>query len=175
MREEYNFQSRTASVAWPAKPGQRADGQTRLQSVFEAITTNLVGFLSSLGLQIVLLPFYGIYINLGQNVLLTSMAYLTALPRSYILRRVFNRWHREGSQPRWQSMIEAGIDLAIGYSVSVLMFWLVFPLLGHDVSLGSNAQISAIFYAFAYIRKFILRRIFNHVGTKTSLAQQPHQ
>ena len=138
-------------------------GQTRGQSGLETLITNIIGFLSSIALQLVLLPWYGIHINLAQNVLITTLAYSLALPRSYLLRRLFNRWHRPGGQPRWQSLCEAGIDLAIGYAVSVLMHWFLFPVLGYRVSLGNNAQISAAFYLFAYIRKFILRRVFNRL------------
>ncbi len=97
---------------------------------------------------------------------LTLSAYLIALPRTYLLRRLFNRWHQSGHQPSWHSMVETGIDLVVGYATTVLMLMVIFPLAGYQVSLSSNAQISAIFYIFAYVRRFVLRRIFNRVWAK---------
>ena len=142
-------------------------GQTRVQSGLETLITNIIGFGSSIALQMVLLPWYGIHIHIAQNILITTLAYSIALPRSYALRRLFNRWHAPGGQPKWQSSCEAGIDLALGYASSVLMHWFLFPVLGYNVSLVNNAQISAVFYLFAYVRKFILRRAFNRFWFKS--------
>ncbi len=140
----------------------RNRGQSRGQSGYETLVTTIVGFLSSIALQLIVLPWYGIHVNLWQNVLIASITYAIAIPRGYILRRLFNRLHRQGLQAQWQSMIESGVDLGVGYISIVLLFWYLFPLFNANVSLGSNAQITAIFYAFAYVRKYILRRIFNY-------------
>lgn len=152
------------------KTQQQHLGQTRTQSGIETLITNVVGFSSVVILQIFLLPLYGIHVRLSLILSLTLIPYVLALPRTYLLRRLFNRWHRDGQQPRWQSMTETGIDLAMGYALNVLTLSIVFPLLGYQVSLGSNAQISAIFYVFAYVRKFVLRRIFNRVWPRAESA-----
>lgn len=148
------------------KTAQHSDGQTRRQSGIETFITNIVGFTSVVILQIFLLPLYGIPVNMPLILSLTLLATLIAMPRIYLLRRLFNLWHRGGYQSRWLSMVEIAIDLVVGYGMTVLMLTVVFPLAGYQVSLSSNAQISAIFYVFAYLRRFILRRFFNWVWAK---------
>ncbi len=122
------------------KTNQLASGQTRAQSGLETILTNIIGFSSSVALQVVLFPLYGIHINLAQNTFLSAIAYVIALPRTYLLRRLFNRWHRNGHQLRWQSMAETGIDLIVGYWSTVLMLSLLIPLLGYSIRPSKTAH-----------------------------------
>jgi len=143
--------------------------QTSVQSGIETLVMNVIGFASSIVLQLVLYPFYDIHISLPQNIIIAGLAYGIGIPRNYLLRRLFNRWHRQRiGQTRIHSATEAGINLTIGYGTSVILYWYVFPLLGSDVSLGNNAQLAAIFYIFAYIRTFLIRRAFNRFAAKTS-------
>lgn len=59
-------------------------------------------------------------VNMPLILSLTLTAYLIVLPRTYLLRRLFNRWHRDGYQPRWHSMVETGVDLVVGYATRLL-------------------------------------------------------
>ena len=147
--------------------------QTFAQSAIETLVMNIVGFASSIGLQIVLYPLYNLHLSLPQNMVIAGLAYGIGIPRNYLLRRFFNRWHRQSiGQTRRHSATEAGTNLVIGYGTSVILYWHVFPLLGFEVSLGKNAQLAALFYLFAYIRTFLIRRLFNRFGANLFLVTQ---
>ena len=44
--------------------------------------------------QLVVFPALGIEVRLGQNVAITIAFTAISLVRQYVLRRLFNRWHR---------------------------------------------------------------------------------
>jgi hypothetical protein len=85
---------------------------------------------------------------------------------------------REGggamTQTRLSSLIEAVINVAIGFVVSLLLTALVLPAYGHHVTFAQNLQITAIFTVASIARSYAVRRWFNariHRAAE-SLAQQ---
>lgn len=72
---------------------------------------------------------------------------------------------REGgvgmNQTRLSSLIEAVINVAIGFVISVILTALVLPAYGHHVTLGENLQITAIFTVASIARSYAVRRWFN--------------
>lgn len=71
-------------------------GQSKRDSWIEAWANIIVGFSLNVVLNFVVLPLFGLHPTLGQS---TSMAlFFTAvsLVRTYMLRRLFNRYHIEG-------------------------------------------------------------------------------
>ena len=68
--------------------------QTRRQSLIEAWTNIVVGFLLNTLLNFTLFPLFGWRMTIGQNFSLVFIYTIASLIRSYGLRRAFNRWHR---------------------------------------------------------------------------------
>ena len=56
--------------------------------------------------------------------------------------------------------IEAVANAVIGLTVSALVVWLVFPLMGWPVSPGKSAGVSVLFFALSVARSYVLRRAF---------------
>lgn len=67
-------------------------------------------------------------------------------------------------QSKTQSAIEVIISTAIGFAVSVLTGWLLFPCYGLTVSLFDNVTITAVFTVTSLVRGYFVRRIFNRIG-----------
>lgn len=65
------------------------------------------------------------------------------------------------NQTRTASLIEALINVVIGFVVSLIITALVLPAYGHAVTLGENIQITAIFTVASIARAYAVRRWFN--------------
>jgi membrane protein implicated in regulation of membrane protease activity len=65
------------------------------------------------------------------------------------------------SQSRISSLIEAVINVAIGFVVSLGLTAVVLPAYGHAVTLGQNLQITCIFTVSSILRSYCVRRWFN--------------
>jgi hypothetical protein len=65
------------------------------------------------------------------------------------------------SQTRISSLVEAVINTAIGFVISVALTAMVLPAYGHQVSFSHNLQITAIFTVASILRSYALRRWFN--------------
>ena len=68
------------------------------------------------------------------------------------------------SQSRRHSMIEAIAGTAIGFIVSVLASYVVYPAFGHVFTLAQNISITAIFTVLSIARGYFVRRLFNRLG-----------
>lgn len=66
------------------------------------------------------------------------------------------------TQTRLGSLIEACINVAIGFVLSVAITAMVLPAYGHAVTLGENLQITSIFTVASIARSYFLRRWFNN-------------
>lgn len=64
-------------------------------------------------------------------------------------------------QSHRNSAIEAFVNVAIGYLVSVLANILILPMFGYDVSLPDSFTIGAAFTFVSLIRSYAVRRFFN--------------
>ena len=67
--------------------------QSKLGSMLEAMANVVVGIIVSLISQLVIFGAYGIHLSLAENMQMVGYFTLISLIRSYVLRRVFNRWH----------------------------------------------------------------------------------
>jgi len=65
------------------------------------------------------------------------------------------------TQTRTASLIEALLNVAVGFVVSALLTAVVMPAYGHHVTWSQNLQITAIFTAASIARSYLLRRYFN--------------
>ena len=63
-------------------------------------------------------------------------------------------------QTRLASLIEAVINVAVGFVVSIIVTALVLPAYGHPVRWGDNLQITGIFTVASIVRSYLLRRYF---------------
>jgi hypothetical protein len=61
------------------------------------------------------------------------------------------------------SLVEALINVAVGFGLAVLTQMMIFPLFGLGVSLVQNLQIGAIFTAVSILRSYALRRLFEWI------------
>lgn len=66
-------------------------------------------------------------------------------------------------QTRRQSMIEALLNTASGYILSVFVQLLVFPWFGVHLALSQNLALVAIFTLVSIARSYAWRRLFNHI------------
>lgn len=64
-------------------------------------------------------------------------------------------------QSRLGSLIEASINTAIGFIVSIALSLLVYPLFGHSFTLAQNFWITVIFTVASIARSYAVRRWAN--------------
>ena len=76
--------------------GERV-GQPRGHSVMESVVNVMAGFVVALFTQIVVFPWFGIHIEITQNLGISAIFTVISLARSFLLRRAFNAWHLRGS------------------------------------------------------------------------------
>jgi hypothetical protein len=73
-------------------------------------------------------------------------------------------------QTRLSSLIEAVINVAIGFVVSlVLTAWLL-PAYGHHVTWSENLQITGVFTVASIVRAYAVRRYFNKQIRQAAMA-----
>jgi uncharacterized membrane protein len=66
--------------------------QSRCRSLIEAIINVMVGYLFAVMTQLVVFPWFGLQVSLGDNLAIGAMFVMISLARSYALRRLFERW-----------------------------------------------------------------------------------
>lgn len=64
-------------------------------------------------------------------------------------------------QTRLQSLLEAWMNILIGYGIAFLSQVVVFPWFGIHVGVKQNIEIGLIFTVISLIRSYALRRFFN--------------
>lgn len=71
--------------------------QSRKHSMLEAIINVVVGYGIVLAAQMIIFPLFGIHVSLQQNMQIGLLFTVVSLVRGYVLRRLFNRWHRKAA------------------------------------------------------------------------------
>jgi len=66
--------------------------QKKRHSLIESISNVFAGFGVALLSQIILFPFFGIHVSIQDNLWIGGWFTVISLVRSYVLRRVFNRF-----------------------------------------------------------------------------------
>jgi hypothetical protein len=59
------------------------------------------------------------------------------------------------------SAVEAGVNLVLGFAISVGITAVLLPAFGHQVTLGQNVAMTSIFTVASFARSYGLRRLFN--------------
>ena len=65
-------------------------------------------------------------------------------------------------QSKLGSLIEALVNVAVGFIVSVLSTLLILPLFGFDVTIGESIIISIFFTFISIARSYFIRRFFEY-------------
>ena len=68
--------------------------QSRAMSLVEATTNVIVGYALAIATQIVVFPWFGIKAGLAEHLTIGLAFVGVSLVRGYLLRRLFERWHR---------------------------------------------------------------------------------
>jgi hypothetical protein len=68
-------------------------------------------------------------------------------------------------QSRTASLLEAGANVLVGYLVALAAQQVVFPLFGIHTTLAEDTAIAAAFTLVSVARSYLLRRIFERIGT----------
>ena len=66
--------------------------QSRAMSLVEAVTNVVVGYGVAVVTQILIFPIFGLHTTLAQNLKMGAVFTVVSIARSYILRRVFERF-----------------------------------------------------------------------------------
>ncbi len=64
-------------------------------------------------------------------------------------------------QTRLESLIEAAINVVLGYTIALGAQLLVFPWFNIHIPMSSNIAIGIIFTLVSLVRSYALRRLFN--------------
>jgi hypothetical protein len=64
-------------------------------------------------------------------------------------------------QTKKQSFLESLTNVAIGYLISLISLFVIFPILGIESSTSKNLIITLYFTLISVARSYILRRYFN--------------
>lgn len=64
-------------------------------------------------------------------------------------------------QSKLQSVLESCANIAVGFLVSYMSTFLIFPLMGFESNYSKNLIITIFFTVVSFIRSYIIRRIFN--------------
>lgn len=64
-------------------------------------------------------------------------------------------------QTRQSALVEAWINVVIGFSINFVANFAFFPLLGLNITAGQNFCTGCIFTAISVLRSYVIRRWFN--------------
>lgn len=70
-------------------------------------------------------------------------------------------------QSRKMSAVETTISVVVGYVLTVLIQYLVYPLFGISVPAREAFAISALIVLIAFVKNFTVRRVFNLLHVKS--------
>ena len=70
--------------------------QSRRASLLESAANIAIGYGVAVSAQAVIFPLFGIYVPLGDNLMIGGLFTVVSLVRSYCLRRVFNKLSGRG-------------------------------------------------------------------------------
>lgn len=66
-------------------------------------------------------------------------------------------------QTRLGSLIEAIVNIIVGFTINWIANLLIFPLFGFDITPGQAFHVGLIFTAISLARSYVLRRVFNRI------------
>lgn len=137
-----------------------AEGQSSYESLMESALNALIGYLTALMAQTLILPAYDVHISARAHLMLALWMTSISLMRSYCFRRYFNRLSRKG-QSKKSSFVEAVINMLAGYGVAVASHIVFMQVQGVSISMGAHLSIGGWMAVVSVIRSYLLRRFFN--------------
>jgi len=66
--------------------------QKKSHSLIESLINVLIGYFIALAAQLIIFPNYGIHISMSDNLSIGALFTIISIARSYVLRRLFNRF-----------------------------------------------------------------------------------
>lgn len=66
--------------------------QSRRRSAIEAVANVVIGYVVAISAQMAIFPLFGLYASPGEHLAIGGLFTVVSLVRSYVLRRLFNRW-----------------------------------------------------------------------------------
>lgn len=72
-------------------------------------------------------------------------------------------------QLKRHSLLEAIVNILVGYTVNIIANLVVFPLWGWTISVRQSIEIGVIYTIISLIRSYCLRRVFTHLTESSSL------
>jgi len=66
-----------------------------------------------------------------------------------------------GQTPR-SSLIEAWVNILLGFSVNYLANWLLLPMVGAHFTMSENFWLGWVYTAISIVRQYVIRRWFNN-------------
>lgn len=67
--------------------------QSRLGSLAESILNVAIGYGVAIVAQLAVFPLFGVRLSLSDNLAIGAVFTAVSIVRSYLVRRLFNRWH----------------------------------------------------------------------------------
>jgi hypothetical protein len=64
-------------------------------------------------------------------------------------------------QSKKQSFTESLYNVAVGYLISLISLFIIFPIMGIESNAGKNIIITFYFTVISIVRSYFLRRYFN--------------
>jgi hypothetical protein len=68
--------------------------QSRRSSLFESLFNIAIGYTVAVAAQALIFPLFGLYPPLVDNLLIGACFTVVSLVRSYLIRRLFNKWSK---------------------------------------------------------------------------------
>ena len=64
--------------------------QTRIQSLVEVVLNVLIGYIIATITQLIIFPLFGIYVGIGDQLLISLIFTVISIARGYVIRRWYN-------------------------------------------------------------------------------------
>ena len=104
------------------------------------------------------LCFYGALATAGRSLTLAALVLGLAVPRRYVLRRLFNAAVAPGTrQSRWHAGLEVLTDTAVALVMALVLQRLCY---GAAATLTNAGGLTLALYALTLGRRYVLRRVF---------------
>ena len=72
-------------------------------------------------------------------------------------------------QSRRMSLVEAVVNVVVGYGVAVVTQILIFPMFGLHTTLAQNLQMGGVFTGISICRSFLFRRLFENLRVRSTV------
>ncbi len=76
-------------------------------------------------------------------------------------------------QSRSASLLESGANVLVGYLVALAAQALIFPVFGIHTTLAEDSAIAAAFTLVSLARSYLLRRVFERLGSGWGMRRIP--